>query len=134
MLRLGLVAIAALTSGCTILARPLTEPSPDTDAILLLTGTLPFPMDQIARHPWFATRRAGGERWEVWEVGGGGGLDDPFVNLPYGDPILHGAWTGAEARAGIDCIERVAPGADHLGRAAPRAWGILSTWSARVWP
>jgi|JI9StandDraft_2_1071091.scaffolds.fasta_scaffold196479_2 hypothetical protein len=110
VLRLGLVAIAALTSGCTILARPLTEPSPDTDAILLVTGTLPFPMDQIARHPWFATRRAGGERWEVWEVGGGGGLDDPFANSPYGSPILHGVWTGAEATAGIACIERVAPG------------------------
>ncbi len=110
VLRSGLVVIVALASGCVLFPRPLTAPPPETDAILLLTGTLPFPMDQIARHPWFATRRAGTERWDVWEVGGGGDLDDPFVNAPYGDPILHGVWTGAEARAGIDCIERVAPG------------------------
>lgn len=109
-MRVGLLALTAAVSGCVILPRPLVAPSTDTDAVLLLTGTLPFPMDQIARHPWFATRRAGQELWQVWEVGGGGHLDDPFANEPYGAPILHGVWTGAEATAAIACIERVAPG------------------------
>lgn len=104
-----MVAMLA-ASGCVILSRPLVAPGPETDAVLLLTGTLPMPMDQIARHPWFATRRAGASEWDIWEVGGGGSQADPIHNAPYGSPILHGVWTGAEATAAIACIERVAPG------------------------
>jgi hypothetical protein len=105
---LGVLLLAA--PACVVLARPLRAPPPDQDAVLLLTGGLPPPMDQIARHPWLATRRAGASSWDVWEVGGGGGTDDPLHNPPYVAPILHKTWTGARARAAIDCIERVAPG------------------------
>jgi hypothetical protein len=104
------VVVAALgMASCAVFQRPLTAPPNDQATILLITGGLGFPMDQIARHPWFAFREAGGERWDVFEVGGGGDLDDPFDNSPYVDPILHGVWRGAEAERGIACLRREAP-------------------------
>lgn len=107
---IGLALFAA--SGCAIGQRQLREPSPDQDAVLLVTGGLPPPMDQIARHPWFAFRATGTDSWRAWEVGGGSSvsyLDGPFDNSPYVEPIVHGVWTGAEATRAIECLEREAP-------------------------
>lgn len=103
------LVVACALAGCTIFQRPLREPSNDQATILLLTGGLGHPMDQIARHPWFAVRRAGETAWKVYEVGGGGTTEDPIHNDPYVDPILHGVWRGAEAERGIACLEREAP-------------------------
>lgn len=108
----GLVAVeiaAVVGAGCTIFDRPLRAPGNDQATIVLVTGGLPHPMDQIARHPWFATRRAGEEHWELWEVGGGGETGNPFVHPPYLHPVLHGVWRGAAAERGIACLEREAP-------------------------
>ena len=102
---IGAIALA----GCTILDRPLRAPENDTPTILLLTGGLGHPMDQIARHPWFAVRRARETSWTIYEVGGGGSSTDPFDNSPYVEPVLHGVWTGEEAERGIACLEREAP-------------------------
>jgi hypothetical protein len=99
----------AAAAGCTIFDRPLRAPANDQATILLLTGGLGHPMDEIARHPWFATRRAGEDHWQIYEVGGGGSSTDPINNSPYVDPILHGVWRGAEAERGIACLEREAP-------------------------
>ena len=104
----ALLTLAAL-AGCTIFDRSLRPPANDQDTILLLTGGLGFPMDKIARHPWFATRRAGSTTWTVYEVGGGGETGDPIHNDPYVDPILHAVWRGGEATRGIACLEREAP-------------------------
>jgi hypothetical protein len=101
--------VCALAGGCTIFDRPLREPKNDQDTILLLTGGLGHPMDKIARHPWFATRKAGELEWQLYEVGGGGATRDPINNSPYVDPILHAVWRGAEAERGIACLEREAP-------------------------
>lgn len=103
------VALAATASACTIGRRPLTIPPNDQPTVLLISGGLGHPIEEIARHPWFATRRAGEAEWRFWEVGGGGGGEDPFDNPPYLDPVLHGIWRGGEAEAAIACLEREAP-------------------------
>jgi len=106
--QLAMLATIAL-GACTIFDRPLREPSNDQATILLLTGGLGHPMDKIARHPWFATRRAGETEWHLHEVGGGGTTSDPIHNRPYVDPILHAVWRGEAAERGIACLEREAP-------------------------
>jgi len=107
VMRVLLVA-CLLVAGCTIFDRPLRAPENDKATILLLTGGLGHPMDQIARHPWFAARRAGESRWQIYEVGGGGSRQDPFDNS-YVEPILHAVWRGERAERGIACLEREAP-------------------------
>jgi hypothetical protein len=85
-------------------------PANDVTTVALLTGTLGHPMDDIARHPWFAVRHAGETSWRIFEVGGGGHEDDPFEHhSPYGNPILHKMWRGEDAERAAACIEKVGP-------------------------
>lgn len=108
MVRLLCVLCIAVV-GCTIFDRPLRAPDNSQATVLLLSGGLGHPMDQIARHPWFATRRAGENDWQLFEVGGGGTMANPFDHRPYVEPILHGVWRGRTAERGIACLEREAP-------------------------
>lgn len=104
----GLLVVVAL-GGCVVARRGLEQPANDVTTVALLTGTLGHPLDGIARHPWFAIRRAGEREWHVYEVGGGGTEDDPFRgHHPYGNPILHKVWRGAAGERAAACIERVA--------------------------
>lgn len=107
-MRSGALALVAL-AGCAVFPRPLTAPPNDQDTVLLISGGLGHPIEKIARHPWFAVRKAGESDWRIWEVPSGGTTDDPFDNEPYVEPILHGVWRGAEATAAIACLEREAP-------------------------
>ena len=96
----------ALT-GCIVAKRSLTMPANDEATVALLTGTLGHPIEEIARHPWFAVRAKGATAWRIYEVGGGGSEDDPFHHHSgYGDPILHGLWRGAEAEAAAACLAK----------------------------
>jgi hypothetical protein len=98
-------------TGCVALPRPLAMPPNDETTVALLTGTLGHPLDGIARHPWFAVRAKGESEWRIYEVGGGGSETDPFLaHTPYGNPILHHVWRGAEAEVAAACIAKVAPG------------------------
>ena len=102
-LRLALVLLA----GCIVLRQPLVMPANDETTVALLTGTLGHPLDGIARHPWFAVRKKGEKDWRIYEVGGGGTESDPFHDhSPYGNPILHKVWRGAEADAAAACLEK----------------------------
>jgi hypothetical protein len=106
--------LVVLLSGCIVAARSLEMPANDVTTVALLTGTLGHPMDGIARHPWFAVRKAGEKDWRIYEVGGGGRETDPFHDhSPYGEPILHGLWRGEEAERAASCIEKVGPGIKH---------------------
>ena len=98
-------------AGCVIFPRSLDQPKNDQTTVALLTGTLGPPLNDIARHPWFAVRRKGEIGWVVYEVGGGGGAEsDPFrKHYPYENPILHKVWRGDEAERAADCLEREAP-------------------------
>lgn len=102
--------VVALLCGCVVARRPLVIPPNDQTTVLLVTGELDHPIENIARHPWLAVRRAHEQEWTIYEVpdvcqcG-----DNPFDHHPYLDPILHKVWRGAEADRAADCIAREAP-------------------------
>jgi hypothetical protein len=106
-------SIVASMCGCTIYDRPLQLPHSDQAAVLLISGGLPQPMADIARHPWFASKLPAETMWTLWEVGGDGTLSDPFDNNRYLNPILHGVWTGDQAAAAIVCLQSYAPKVKH---------------------
>jgi hypothetical protein len=110
VLALPLLVALAASSGCVIFRRELALPGGHDAAVMLLSSALGEPLDGIARHPWFAGRKAGSDQWERWEVGGGSG-GDPFADQAGGggDVRLHAVWRGAEAVRGIACLEREAP-------------------------
>ncbi|HEY4243642.1 MAG TPA: DUF3750 domain-containing protein [Kofleriaceae bacterium] len=102
--------LVLLCTGCIIAKQSLTPPDNRETTVALLTGTLTHPMEGIARHPWFAVRHAGGDGWNIYEVGGGGSEPDPFSHhSPYRHPILVKVWRGADADDAAACIEREAP-------------------------
>jgi hypothetical protein len=94
--------------GCVVFPRSLEPPPNDETTVLLVTGTLGGPMEGIARHPWFAVRRAGHTEWRIYEVGGGG-APPPFTQSAYGNPIVHKVWRGEVGERAADCVERVGP-------------------------
>ena len=101
------LAPLVLTTGCIVAKQSLTMPPNDETTVALLTGTLGHPLDGIARHPWFAVRKKGEHDWHIYEVGGGGTEDDPFLHhTSYGEPILHKVWRGEEAAAAAVCLEK----------------------------
>lgn len=110
MLTVKLAALALLSTGCIVAKRSLAMPDNTETTVALLSGTLGHPMDGIARHPWFAVRKAGEKEWRIYEVGGGGSETDPFHDhSPYMRPILHGLWRGKAAEKAAACIEKVGP-------------------------
>lgn len=109
MIALRIAALAVLLGGCVVAARSLKPPPNDETTVALLTGTLPAPMDGIARHPWFAVRLRGERAWRVYEVPHVGSEADPFrEHAPYGNPIVHKIWRGAAAERAAACLEREA--------------------------
>jgi hypothetical protein len=114
--RVAALLLLALASGCVVGARSLQPPPNDETTVALLTGTLGPPLDDIARHPWFAVRRRGEEEWRVYEVPSIGVERDPFRgHSPYRRPIVHAVWRGAAAERAAACLEREAgPWLDRL--------------------
>jgi hypothetical protein len=107
----ALIACAVLLGGCIVGKRSLEMPANDQTTVAILSGGLAHPIEGIARHPWFAVRKAGEDAWTIYEVGGGGTEADPFhKHPPYLDPILHGLWRGEAGDRAAACIERIAPG------------------------
>jgi hypothetical protein len=104
MERMRPILLFVLT-GCIVAKQSLTMPPNDVTTVALVTGELGHPMDGIARHPWFAVRRAGETDWQIYEVGGGGREVDPFHDhSPYLDPIVHAVWRGSAADRAADCL------------------------------
>lgn len=107
-MRLAIAMVCAL-SGCVIARRELKMPDNSETTVALLTGGLPPPMNDIARHPWFAVRRKGETEWKTYEVPSLGNERDPFTrHSPYVDPIVHKVWRGAEGERAAACLEREA--------------------------
>ena len=106
----AVAVVALLASGCIVGRRSLAMPPNDETTVALLTGGLARPMEDIARHPWFAVRMKGEQMWRIYEVGGGGEEADPFhQHPPYIGPILHGLWRGAEGERAAACVAKVGP-------------------------
>lgn len=113
MMRWGPMIFAVLgtafAAGCVIAPRSLKMPPNDQTTVAVFTGTLPHPLDGIARHPWIAVRRAGQREWTVYEVPSVCQCgDDPTDHPPYLHVMLHGLWRGAAADRAADCVEREA--------------------------
>ncbi len=113
-----LVAVTML-AGCVVARRPLDVPANDQTTVLLVTGELGHPIENIARHPWLAVRRAGQSEWQIYEVPTIHATDDPFQRGVLLDPILHAVWRGSDADGAADCIEREA---DALVQAIDRVY------------
>jgi hypothetical protein len=93
--------LAALP-GCVIFSRNLTLPGGEDAVVLLLSGAMPPPIDEVGRHSWFAVRRRGEREWRRIEYGGG--PSDPLRYYGDGDTILHNVWRGAAAERAIACL------------------------------
>jgi hypothetical protein len=104
-----LVVLPLCLAGCALFPRSLQMPDNSETVVALFSGGLGRPMEDIARHPWFAVRRKDGTEWHIYEVGGGGTTDDASKNSPYLEPILHGLWRGEHGERAADCVERVGP-------------------------
>ena len=100
---------AITAAACTVARQPLVVPPNDETTVLLVTGELGHPIENIARHPWLAVRKKGETEWLLYEVPSVCHCgDNPFDHSPYIDPILHATWRGAEADEAAACIEREA--------------------------
>ena len=96
-------------AACTIVRQPLVVPDNDETTVLLVTGELGHPIENIARHPWLAVRKKGETEWIFYEVPSVCHCgNNPFDHSPYLDPILHKTWRGEEAEAAAACIEKEA--------------------------
>ncbi|MFN0245754.1 MAG: DUF3750 domain-containing protein [Kofleriaceae bacterium] len=116
LVSLALVGLALSAPSCIIAKRSLEMPDNQQTVVALFSGGLGEPMEDIARHPWFAVRKAGETDWRVYQVGGGGVHDgDPSKVGVYVKPILHGLWVGDEGERARTCIEVEGPKAkDHI--------------------
>src|SRR6185436_14897781 len=98
-----------LAAACTVARQPLVVPDAGETTVLLVTGELPRPIENIARHPWLAVRHKGEREWIFYEVPSVCHCGtNPFDHSPYLDPILHATWRGEEADQAAACIEREA--------------------------
>lgn len=125
MPRASTIAAVFLCSGCVVWQRPVAEPPGSGPAVLVGSASLPFPIDDVARHPWVALREEG--RWERWEVmccppdpPRGMGTVQRNRNAPLadfggsgGDVRVHGVFEGARAADMIACVRDKAPRYPH---------------------
>lgn len=111
------LALLATTSGCVILQRPVQVPRYDGEAVVVVaSGLMPPPIDDVARHAWFAVRRAGRDRWSTFELWGSTGEHfetSPLYDHGGGGVMVHAIFHGAEAEAQIACLERETKGWDE---------------------
>lgn len=117
MIPLCIAAIVGFAGGCVVAARSVEPPlNNDETTVALLSGTLPPPMNVIARHPWFAVRMRRSSQWIVYEVPRIDMEYDPFRrHAPYGNKIVHKIWRGAVADRAAACLAREAqPWLDRL--------------------
>jgi hypothetical protein len=104
MRRTGVVLAAAMIGGCTY---PQPDAKlPEAPYVAVLSGQMPAPIDQVARHSWIVVQPLHG-RAHRYELGGGGG-PDAFSDFASGDVMLHGVVTGsADEIEAIDaCLAR----------------------------
>jgi hypothetical protein len=94
-----------LVTGCIVAKQSLPTQPDDVTTVALLTGGLPHPIEDVARHPWFAVRRPGEQGWTVYDLDGTHRDEDPLHHRPYLDPIVHAVWRGADADRAAACIE-----------------------------
>lgn len=92
MARASVGCVALLSLGCVV---PRPPPKlPDTPFIAVLTGQMPPPIDEVARHGWIVVRRSA-RGLHRFEFGGNGTGGDPFRDFAAGDVMVHGVYEGS---------------------------------------
>jgi hypothetical protein len=114
-MRSSAVVIALVCSSCVIFQRPLEVPEGDAAAIVMASTAMPEPIENIARHAWFAVKEKGSDKWHRIEVGGFG--RHPLAGLS--DVRVHGVWTGKKAEKAIKCLRKHARAAHPRGDYLP---------------
>lgn len=121
MTRSAIALMVALVSGCVIFQRPLEVPEGNDAAIIMASTAMPEPIENIARHAWFAVREKGSEKWRRIEVGGFG--RHPLAGIS--DVRVHGVWRGKKAEKAIKCLRKHAakarPGSRYLPWPGPNS-------------
>lgn len=111
------LSLGALLSGCVVNQRPVATPPANGQAVVLVaSGLMPPPLDDVARHAWFSVRRRGQPGWSNFELWGDTGetpLGDPLFDHGGGGVMIHAAFSGEEAERTIRCLERETPGWDE---------------------
>ncbi len=98
---------SAMASACVIGKRPLKTPTTDKAVVMVVSGAMPQPITEIARHAWFAVKPAGSDRWRRIEVGTRS--SNPLDDYGGGDVRIHGIWTGKKAEKAIECLVEHGP-------------------------
>lgn len=90
--RAKVFGVALLALGCVV---PRPSPKlPDTPYIAVLSGQMPPPLDEVARHGWIVLRPASGQLHR-FEYGGHSRVNDPFSDFAAGDVMVHGVYEGS---------------------------------------
>jgi hypothetical protein len=98
---LACAAIVMLSWGCA-LPRPAAVLPEDKTYVAVLSGQMPPPIDEVARHAWIVSHHAGSKRYPRFEMGGDSETD-PFADFAAGDVMLHGVVAMTEAE--LDKLE-----------------------------
>lgn len=120
MLLRACVALLPLSLGCVVGKRPVAVPSERGEAaVAVLSGAMPEPITDVARHAWIAARRRGQSDWVRYELWGEvhKEVDDPVRAFSGGSDVrLHGLVVGPHMEDAIDCLDReLAPYHDAHG-------------------
>lgn len=113
-----LPALLVLASGCVLGQRPVAVPTDDgRAAVVVASGLMPPPIDDLARHAWFAVRRPGAHEWSTFELWGATGEHhegaEPLYDHGGGGVMVHKIYTGDDAAEMILCLERETKGWDE---------------------
>jgi Protein of unknown function (DUF3750) len=102
--------------GCTVGDRDLKMPNPqlghpghDQGYVAVLSGEMPFAIDQVARHAWIIVHRPGQSDFTRCELGGSGSCgttSDPFSYFGDGNVALHALITTAHTQELVDCLAK----------------------------
>lgn len=109
-----LALISLLAMGCAVYRRPLDLPPRERPFVAVLSGEMPEPITQVARHAWIVANKADGSELRRYELLGdafASVTSDPFRWFGSGDVALHGVLEGGktEIAAVIECLERETP-------------------------
>ena len=101
----GLIAVAFAAIGCVV-PQPAAslDAKKDTAYVAVLSGEMPPPIDQVARHAWVIAHVPGvpDRRFEYGGAGGSG----PYDDFTGGDVMVHGVVVPKNIHETIACLER----------------------------
>lgn len=125
----ALAASGAL--GCTVGDRELKMPNPQSGHpgheqgyVAVLSGEMPFVIDQVARHAWIIVHVPGSSDFQRCEWLGGGSCShelEPFSYFGGGAVAMHGFYFTSRASEIASCLEKQST---HYNEDHPDYWPI----------